>query len=64
MEVLVIFPGVGPLETQLHEWLQEKRSSEGAGREWFRIPSNEAVALVNQLLQEIELEKSKVVTPS
>ena len=64
VEVLVIFPGVGPLEPQLHEQLQEKRISKGAGREWFRIRSSEDVALVNQLLQEIELEKSKVATPS
>ncbi len=64
VEVLVIFPGLGPLEAQLHERLQEKRSSEGAGREWFRIPSSEAVALVSQLLQEIELEKTKLAVSS
>ena len=64
VDVLVIFPGAGWLEAQLHERLQEKRSSHGAGREWFKILSIEAVALVNQLLPEIELEKSKFAAPN
>ena len=64
VEPLAIFPSNGHLEPLVHKRLEEHRSHLGAGTEWFRIKAAEAVEIVNKLLQEIELEKSKVVLSS
>jgi hypothetical protein len=58
VEVLAIFPGKGCLELQLHKRFEGVRSRRGAGREWFNIPANDAVAMVSKTMQEIEREQN------
>ena len=50
MHVLAVFPEQGPLETRVHECLADKRSTQGAGTEWFQIPTQEAVSLVGNIV--------------
>ena len=54
VEVLVVFPSKGYLETQVHMQLNQLRSTTGSSREWFNIPVNEAVEVVARALQAVE----------
>ena len=50
VEVLVVFPGKGHLESRVHAHLDGCRSTQGAGREWFSIPVDEAAGVVAKAL--------------
>ena len=50
VEVLVIFPNKGHLESRIHAHFEGRRSTQGAGREWFAIPTDEAVGVVAKAL--------------
>ena len=46
VEVLAEFPGVGHLESAVHDLLAARRNTDGRGREWFRVPLAEALHAV------------------
>ena len=50
VEILVIFPGKGHLESRVHAHLDGSRSSQGAGREWYAIPVGDAAGVVARAL--------------
>ena len=50
VHVLAVFPEQGPLEAHVHEHFADKRSTQGAGTEWFQIPAQEAVSLVGNVV--------------
>ena len=53
MEILVIFPGKGHFESRVHAHLGDRRSTQGAGREWFAIPVDEAAGVVAKALWQV-----------
>ena len=52
MEIVATFREKGPLEYTVHEQLQEKRSTKGAGIEWFNVPAEEAIQCINKIIAE------------
>ncbi len=50
VETLVIFPGKGHLESKVHAHFEGCRSTQGAGREWYRIPAGDAAGVVARVL--------------
>ncbi len=46
LELLATFPGKGYLEPEVHKRLEERRSTRGAGTEWFRIDLQGALEAV------------------
>ena len=50
VDVVAIFPKKGYMESHVHEVLKEKRSTRGAGTEWFDIPAEEAVERIAKIL--------------
>ena len=53
VEVLVIFPGRGHLESHVHAHLDSCRSHQGAGQEWFLVPAGEAAGIVAAALRQV-----------
>ena len=53
VEILVIFPGKGHFESRVHAHLDGRRSTQGAGREWFAIPAGEAAGVVARALFDV-----------
>ena len=51
MNVLVIFPGKGYLEKQVHDKLNNFRVTECAGTEWFKCSLGEALAAIDQVMR-------------
>jgi hypothetical protein len=54
VEVVVIFPGKGHLEPEVHSRLQHFHSKAGAGKEWFNISAADATLVCSAALKEIE----------
>ena len=50
VEVLVIFPGKGRFESRVHAHFNNRRSTQGAGREWFAIQVEDAAGAVARAL--------------
>ena len=50
VETLVVFPNKGHLEGKVHAHLHDCRSTQGAGREWYRIPVGDAPGVVAKAL--------------
>ena len=46
------FPGYGHLERIVHKHLLKYRSKEGPGREWFNIPAQYAIKVINELIEQ------------
>ena len=55
VEVLVVFPAKGRLESSVHMHLDSCRSTRGAGREWFSIPADEATVVVAKALRQVSV---------
>ena len=60
VETLCVFPTKGGLEKRVHGALKDLRSKKGKCKEWFKVPAQDAVAVVSKLLQAIETEEVKV----
>jgi len=50
VETLVVFPDKGHLESKIHAHLDGCRSTQGAGREWYKIPVGDATGVVARAL--------------
>ena len=59
VETLCVFPAKGGLEKRVHGALKDLRSKKGKCKEWFRVPAQDAAAVVSKLLQAIEAEEAK-----
>ena len=59
VETLCVFPAKGGLEKRVHGALKDLRSKKGKCKEWFKVPAQDAVAVVSKLLQAIEAEEAK-----
>ena len=59
VETLCVFPAKGSLEKNVHKALKDVRSKKGKCKEWFKVPTKDAVAVVSKLLQAIEAEEAK-----
>ena len=46
------FPGYGHLERAVHKHLLKYRRKEGPGREWFNIPAQYAIKVINELIEQ------------
>ena len=46
LQIVATFPGVGHLESAVHESLSRRRVDDGSGREWFRVSTELAIAAV------------------
>jgi len=50
VEVIATFPGSGRLEDHVHALLSQKRSTAGAGCEWFNVSAVEAVRVISETI--------------
>ena len=50
VETLVVFPDKGHLEGTIHARLHGCKSTQGAGKEWYKIPVGDAAGVVSRLL--------------
>jgi hypothetical protein len=50
VEVIATFPGSGRLEDHVHALLSQKRSTAGAGCEWFNVNAAEAVRVISETI--------------
>jgi hypothetical protein len=52
VELVAVFPDKGHLESAVHKKLAAKRSTRGAGTEWFRVDVQEALDVVKEAIAE------------
>ena len=50
--VVASFPDHGHLERAVHRRLSVYRSKEGPGREWFNVPAQYAIKVINELIEQ------------
>ena len=59
VETLCVFPAKGIMEKRVHKALKGVKSKKGRSKEWFKIPTKDAVAVVSRLLQEFGSEPTE-----
>ena len=58
IEIVARFPERGHLEQLVHAKLHDKRSHDGAGREWFYVTIDEALDTIRQVILECNTNPS------
>jgi hypothetical protein len=59
VETLCVFPAKGCMEKRVHKALKGVKSKKGRSKEWFKISTKDAVAVVSRLLQEFGSEPAE-----